>query len=84
MNLIRKNKGDNTFYLTKENEMYRLVKKRKAYAKVILKGGNKTTKILLCDFTFTKDTLSQIDFTLNGLRPRDKEIIENMVIEYEK
>lgn len=80
---IRKNKGDNTFYLTKENGVYRIIKKRKAYAKDILKEGAKTTKILLCDFTFKKETLNQIDFTLNELRPRDKEIIENMVLEYE-
>lgn len=83
MTTIRKNKGDSTFYLTFNDGVYRLVKKRKAYAKDILKEGKKTTKILLCDFTFTKDRLNDINFESNQLRIQDKEIIKNMITEYE-
>lgn len=80
---IRKNKGDCTFYLTKDGIIYRLIKKRKAYAKPILKDGNKTTKITACDILFSLDSIDDINFNGKGLRAGDKEIIVSMIKEYE-
>ncbi|ELB5688650.1 hypothetical protein RHT52_004627 [Salmonella enterica] len=80
---IRKNKGDCTFYLTKDGDVYRLIKKRKAYAKPILKNGGKTTKITLCDISFSLNSFSHIDFNSEPLRISDKDIVVSMINTYD-
>lgn len=80
---IRKNKGDCTFYLTKDGLEYRLIKKRKAYAKAVIKSGSKTTKIILCDIVFSLSEFDHLDFNSKGLRTLDKDVILSMIKAYE-
>ncbi|EJF7775849.1 MULTISPECIES: hypothetical protein [Enterobacterales] len=85
MKTIRKNKGDVTYYLSRENnDSYRLIKKIKARATHLVKDGHKTTKITLSDLLLTHDQLYNLDYSLNGLRADDKITIELLIGEFFK
>ncbi|EDZ5934081.1 hypothetical protein GSB46_005076 [Salmonella enterica] len=78
---MRKHKGDVTYYLEREGDSYRLIKKLKARSKKLTKNGNKTTKITLCDCLLTEDELLNLDFTCNGLRTDDEIAIKALITE---
>lgn len=80
---MRKNKGDVTYYLTKENDTFHLIKKVKAYSKKITGGKTKTTKVTISDFIFKGNKLHEIDLKFNGLRESDLSFIKKMVEELE-
>ena len=81
---MRKNKGDITYYLEENECVYHFVKKIKCRSKLITEGKSKTTKKILSDFTFIEDELNLIDFTSDGLKPVDKEIIITMIKELQE
>lgn len=78
---MRKHKGDVTYYLEREGDSYRLIKKLKARSKELTKNGNKTTKITLCDCLLTEAELLNLDFTCNGLRTDDEMAIKALITE---
>ncbi|WP_323839663.1 hypothetical protein [Photorhabdus africana] len=78
---MRKNKGDVTYYLEENSGIYHFIKKIKCYSKDITEGKGKTTKKTLSEFSFNNDNFKSIDFSLNGLRAVDKEIIIAMIKE---
>lgn len=81
---MRKNKGDITYYLEENESVYHFVKKIKCRSKLITEGKSKTTKKTLSDFTFIENDLNLIDFTSDGLKPVDKEIIITMIKELQE
>jgi hypothetical protein len=83
--MIRKNKGDVSFYLEYDRGVFHVIKKKKIYRSAIeLKmGKSKTTKQVVSDFYFNKNNFHHIDFSVNGLRDEDKTIIEIMITEIE-
>lgn len=78
---MRKNKGDVTYYLEENSGIYHFIKKIKCYSKDTTEGKGKTTKKTLSEFSFNNDNFKSIDFSLNGLRAVDKEIIIAMIKE---
>lgn len=78
---MRKNKGDITYYLENDSGSYHFIKKIKCRSKNVMKGKNKITKKILSEFSFNENDVNLIDFTSNGLRPLDKEIIILMIKE---
>ncbi|EJA1307283.1 hypothetical protein MRX71_004605 [Salmonella enterica] len=81
---MRKNKGDITYYLEEKESVYHFVKKIKCRSKLIIEGKSKTSKKTLSDFTFVENELNLIDFTSDGLKPVDKEIIITMIKELQE
>ncbi|HDS4694759.1 TPA: hypothetical protein QH064_005059 [Klebsiella pneumoniae subsp. pneumoniae] len=81
---MRKHKGDVTYYLEKEGNSYRLIKKLKARSKELTKNGNKTTKVTLCDCLLTEGELLNLDFTSNGLRADDESAINALITEFKQ
>lgn len=81
---MRKNKGDITYYLEEKESVYHFVKKIKCRSKLITEGKSKTSKKTLSDFTFVENELTLIDFTSDGLKPVDKEIIITMIKELQE
>lgn len=81
---MRKNKGDITYYLEKNESVYHFVKKIKCRSKLITEGKSKTSKKTLRDLTFIENELNSIDFTSDGLKPVDKEIIITMIKELQE
>ncbi|MDL1703534.1 hypothetical protein PSV30_13975 [Yersinia pestis] len=81
---MRKNKGDITYYLEEKESVYHFVKKIKCRSKLITEGKSKTSKKTLSDFTFVENELDLIDFTSDGLKPVDKEIIIMMIKELQE
>ncbi|HGY3698116.1 TPA: hypothetical protein ACNVDZ_004837 [Citrobacter freundii] len=81
---MRKNKGDITYYLEEKESVYHFVKKIKCRSKLITEGKSKTSKKTLSDFTFVENQLNLIDFTSDGLKPVDKEIIITMIKELQE
>lgn len=81
---MRKNKGDITYYLEENSGIYHFIKKIKCRSKNTTEGGSKTTKKTIGDFYFNKSNFSSVDFTLNGLRPVDKDIIITMMKEMDE
>ncbi|HAF2404711.1 TPA: hypothetical protein G8N69_004812 [Salmonella enterica] len=79
---MRKHKGDVTYYLEKEGDRYRLIKKIKTRTNVT--GGNKTKKISCYDRLLTERELLNINFTLNGLRADDEMPIKTLIMELKK
>ncbi|EAR1644322.1 hypothetical protein AB6K87_004490 [Salmonella enterica] len=81
---MRKNKGDITYYLEEKESVYHFVKKIKCRSKLITEGKSKTSKKTLSDFTFVENELNLIDFTSDGLKSVDKEIIITMIKELQE
>lgn len=81
---MRKNKGDITYYLEENESAYHFVKKNKCRSKLITEGKSKTSKKMLSEFTFIENELNLIDFTSDGLKPVDKEIIITMIKELQE
>lgn len=81
---MRKNKGDITYYLEENESVYHFVKKIKCRSKLITEGKSKTTKKTLSDLTFIENELNLIDFTTDGLKPADQEIIITMIKELQE
>lgn len=79
---MRKHKGDVTYYLEKNGDKYRLIKKVKGRTNVT--GKNKTTKITYYDCLLTECELLNLDFTLNGLRADDEMPIKTLIMEFKK
>ncbi|SQA60510.1 Uncharacterised protein [Raoultella planticola] len=79
---MRKHKGDVTYYLEKEGDSYRLIKKVKARTNVT--NGNKTTKITYYDCLLAEHELLNLDFTLNGLRADDETAIKTLIMEFKQ
>ena len=78
---MRKNKGDITYYLEENAGVYHFVKKIKCRSKLMTEGKSKITKKILSEFYFAENEFNLIDFTANGLRVVDKEIIITMIKE---
>lgn len=78
---MRKNKGDITYYLEENAGVYHFVKKIKTRSKLMTEGKSKITKKMLSEFSFVENEFNLIDFTTNGLRVVDKEIIITMIKE---
>lgn len=78
---MRKNKGDVTYYLEENSGLYHFIKKIKCYSNSIINGNGKTTKKTVSEFYFNDNNFKEIDFSLNGLRSVDKEIIIAMIKE---
>lgn len=81
---MRKNKGDITYYLEENSGLYHFVKKIKCRSKDITKEKNKTTKRTLNEFSFNEKELNLVDFTSNGLKPHDKDVIILMIKEFKE
>ncbi|EBV3411908.1 hypothetical protein WJ590_003643 [Escherichia coli] len=80
---MKKRKGDVHYYLEKNDGIYHLVKRVKTFSKKLTPDGVKTTLLTVSDFFFNKDNFYNVDFSANGLREKDKAIIEMMIIEIE-
>ncbi|MEG9385090.1 hypothetical protein [Morganella morganii] len=78
---MRKNKGDVSYYMEMSGGKYHLVKKIKTRNKALLKDGAKTTKLTVCDVLFAAGDLSPEFFTRDGLRPEDKNIVSQLMID---
>lgn len=78
---MRKNKGRLTYYLEIIDKKYHFVKKISSYSKEYTEGKTKTTKRTLSELVFNESELGAIDFTKNGLRPADKNILLTMMKE---
>lgn len=80
---MRKNKGDITYYLENNSGEYFFIKKIKCRIKNLVEGKSKTTKKTVSEFSFRRG-VDLIDFTSNGLRPSDKEILIMMINELDE
>ncbi|EMQ5868992.1 hypothetical protein WHA56_004214 [Escherichia coli] len=78
---MRKNKGRLTYYLEITDKKYYFVKKISSYSKEYTEGKTKTTKRTLSELVFNESEVGAIDFTKNGLRPVDKNILLTMMKE---
>ncbi|HAX2331889.1 TPA: hypothetical protein L7414_004460 [Escherichia coli] len=78
---MRKNKGRLTYYLEIIDKKYHFVKKISSYSKEYTEGKTKTTKRTLSELVFNESEVGAIDFTKNGLRPVDKNILLTMMKE---
>ncbi|EEZ6088689.1 hypothetical protein DC448_003978 [Escherichia coli] len=78
---MRKNKGRLTYYLEIIDKKYHFVKKISSYSKAYTEGKTKTTKRTLSELVFNESEVGAIDFTKNGLRPVDKNILLTMMKE---
>lgn len=78
---MRKNKGRLTYYLEIIDKKYYFVKKISSYSKEYTEGKTKTTKRTLSELVFNESDVGAIDFTKNGLRPVDKNILLTMMKE---
>ncbi|EEQ7665446.1 hypothetical protein K1504_003698 [Escherichia coli] len=78
---MRKNKGRLTYYLEIIDKKYYFVKKISSYSKEYTEGKTKTTKRTLSELVFNESEVGAIDFTKNGLRPVDKNILLTMMKE---
>ncbi|EDW8942660.1 hypothetical protein A4O59_004287 [Salmonella enterica subsp. enterica] len=74
-------KGDRQYYLEKEGDNFHLVKRVKTFSRSETLGKTKATMKTVADFIFCEEKFGSIDFTLNGLRENDKEIIAMMIYE---
>ncbi|MFC2859722.1 hypothetical protein [Citrobacter farmeri] len=81
---MRKNKGDITYYLENNSGEYLFIKKIKCRIKKLAEGKSKTTKKTVSEFSFRRGEVDLIDFTSNGLRPSDKEILIMMINELDE
>jgi len=81
---MRKNKGDITYYLEENESVYHFVKKIKCRSKLITEGKSKTSKKTLSEFAFIESELDLIDFTSDGLKSVDREIIISMIKELQE
>lgn len=81
---MRKNKGRLTYYLEVIDKKYHFVKKISSYSKGFTEGKTKTTKITLSELVFNDNEVEAIDFTKNGLRPVDKNVLLTMMKEYKE
>ncbi|WP_159335553.1 hypothetical protein [Escherichia coli] len=81
---MRKNKGRLTYYLEVIDKKYHFVKKISSYSKEFADGKTKRTKRTLSELVFNESEVEAIDFTKNGLRPVDKNILLTMVKEYKE
>ncbi|EFH6853864.1 hypothetical protein IB394_005007 [Escherichia coli] len=81
---MRKNKGRLTYYLEMIDEKYHFEKKISSYSKEYTEGKTKTTKRTLSELVFNENEVGAIDFTKNGLRPVDKNILLTMMKEYKE
>ncbi|HFP5741232.1 TPA: hypothetical protein ACHIYQ_004902, partial [Escherichia coli] len=59
-------------------------KKISSYSKEFTEGKTKTTKITLSELVFNDNEVEAIDFTKNGLRPVDKNVLLTMMKEYKE
>ncbi|EFS0483899.1 hypothetical protein H2P03_004468 [Salmonella enterica] len=78
---MKKRIGDVQYYLEKENEVFHLVKRIKAFSNKLTEGKTKATTITVSNFCFTKNNFGNINFNENGLREKDKDVIIKMVSE---
>lgn len=81
---MRKNKGDITYYLEENESVYHFVKKIKCRSKLITEGKSKTSKKTLNEFAFIESELDLIDFTSDGLKSVDRDIIISMIKELQE
>lgn len=81
---MRKNKGRLTYYLEVIDKKYHFVKKISSYSKEFTDGKTKRTKRTLSELVFNESEVEAIDFTKNGLRPVDKNILLTMLKEYKE
>lgn len=61
-----------------------ILKKISSYSKEYTEGKTKTTKRTLSELVFNENEVGAIDFTKNGLRPVDKNILLTMMKEYKE
>ncbi|EEU0430876.1 hypothetical protein E9971_005054 [Escherichia coli] len=74
-------KGDRQYYLNKEGNMFHLVKRVKTFSKSATLGKTKATVKTVADLVFNEKTFDTIDFSRDGLRENDKEIVSMMIQE---
>lgn len=80
---MRKNKGRLTYYLEMIDEKYHFEKNQQLF-KGVHRRKTKTTKRTLSELVFNENEVGAIDFTKNGLRPVDKNILLTMMKEYKE
>lgn len=76
---MKMRKGDRQYYLNKEGDTFRLVKRVKTFSKSATLGKTKATVKTVADIIFREEEFGSIDFTQDGLREGDKEIISMML-----
>lgn len=74
-------KGDRQYYLNKEGDTFRLVKRVKTFSKSATLGKTKATVKTVADLVFLEEAFDMIDFSGDGLRENDKEIVYMMIRE---
>ncbi|EMK4331405.1 hypothetical protein V8319_004802 [Escherichia coli] len=74
-------KGDRQYYLNKEGDTFHLVKRVKTFSKSETLGKTKATVKTVADLVFNEKAFDTIDFSRDGLRENDKEIVSMMIQE---
>lgn len=77
--IARRHKGDASFSLEKNDDIYHFKKNIKVRSKKLTQGISKTTRVVVSDFYFKQGDVESINFTENGLREGDKPFLIAMM-----